>query len=108
MRQHSAIIIIQKLHYKKSTVNLRTLKNWCCFQQDYLTIYNTALWWQHYLCHLKQIEGMHAIGDISVISDYEMHLYMPEFVVLNEMDIEAGCSTPPSWIEFGKGTAICR
>ena len=56
--------------------------------------YNYNLWMVHYLMHLDQIETMHNIGDVTMVSSAEMTELVPEGDLYNSCQMEIGNNAP--------------
>ena len=84
-----------------SRVNSRTEK---LANMDVAVAYNYALWAVHYSSHLRVLETLNAIGDITELSEAEVGKYLPEIGVLHQAEMDIGNISPECYIENGVST----
>ena len=61
--------------------------------------YNYSLWLNHYFLHLRQIETMHNIGDVTMLSGGEIDQLVPEASAYSAGRMETGDLAPQDLIE---------
>ena len=68
--------------------------------------YNFEVWWENFQQHLKQLEGLNAIGDASKCSTLEMMEYFPYSGAVQNGEVETGNVSMPFLVEENRAARM--